>query len=241
MNFPIRTAVVLAGGLGTRLRSVLQDLPKPMAPIGELPFLSYLLHSLEATGVELAILSVGYRWEAIMDHYGSRYGRMELRYSVEDEPLGTGGGIRLASTMVGDEVVLVLNGDTLFDVDLAGLCAAHFASSADITLALKPMRDFDRYGTVQLDAAQQVLAFREKQPCAEGLINGGVYLLRNDLWGRVDLPFKFSFEKDVLERYLGEFDFRGYVSEGYFIDIGIPEDYARAQVELPALFPGVKV
>lgn len=240
MSGPIRTAVVLAGGLGTRLRSVLQDLPKPMAPIGELPFLSYLLHSLEAFGVEEAILSVGYRREAIVEHYGHSYGRMALRYAVEEEPLGTGGGILLACRMTDAADVLILNGDTLFDVDLDGMVAAHFASTAAITLALKPMRDFDRYGTVQLDAAQQVRAFHEKQPCAEGLINGGVYLLRNDLWNRIGVSAKFSFEKDVLERYLDELDFRGYVSEGYFIDIGIPEDYARAQVELPALFPGVK-
>jgi D-glycero-alpha-D-manno-heptose 1-phosphate guanylyltransferase len=240
MSGPIRTAIVLAGGLGTRLRTVLQDLPKPMAPIGELPFLSYLLHSLEAFGVEEAILSVGYRREAIVAHYGDCYGRMALRYAVEEEPMGTGGGIRLACRMTDAEDVLILNGDTLFDVDLAAMATAHFGSTAAITLALKPMRDFDRYGTVQLDAEHQVQAFREKQPCVEGLINGGVYLLRNDTWHRIATADKFSFEKDILERYLDVLDFRGYVSEGYFIDIGIPEDYARAQVELPALFPGVK-
>jgi D-glycero-alpha-D-manno-heptose 1-phosphate guanylyltransferase len=240
MSGRIRTAIVLAGGLGTRLRSVLQDLPKPMAPIGEHPFLSYLLHSLEAFGVEEAILSVGYRREAIVDHYGQQYGRMRLRYAVEEEPMGTGGGISLACRMTDADDILILNGDTLFDVDLAGMVAAHFSSTAAITLALKPMRDFDRYGTVQLDPANEVLAFREKQACAEGLINGGVYLLRNDLWNRISTPDKFSFEKDVLERFLDVLDFRGYVSEGYFIDIGIPEDYARAQVELPALFPGIK-
>lgn len=236
----IRTAIVLAGGLGTRLRSVLQDLPKPMAPIGERPFLSYLLHSLEAYGIEETILSVGYRREAIVEHYGESYGRMRLRYAVEEEPLGTGGGIYLACRMTDDEDVLILNGDTLFDVNLKSLVAAHFNSTAAITLSLKPMRDFDRYGTVELDEEERILAFHEKKPCTEGLINGGVYALRNDLWHRIAKAERFSFEKDVLERYLDVLDFRGYVSGGYFIDIGIPEDYARAQVELPALFPDVR-
>jgi D-glycero-alpha-D-manno-heptose 1-phosphate guanylyltransferase len=228
----LRQAVVLAGGFGTRLRSVVSDLPKPMAPVGRRPFLEFVLDELVAAGLERAVLAVGYKAEAIRAHFGDAYRGLALAYSVEEEPLGTGGGIRRAFGMLDAEAGLVLNGDTLFRVDLARLCRRFAAADSLLTVALKEMTDFDRYGTVVLDGGGVITGFREKRPMARGLINGGVYALHRDLFGLRALPERFSFEQEILEAEVGRGRFHGEVFDGYFIDIGIPEDYARAQAEL---------
>ena len=157
--------------------------------------------------------------------YGARGGEA---VAVEEEPLGTGGGIRLAASMAEGSELVVLNGDTFFDVDLERLVAARRESGLPVALALKPMRNFERYGTVELGSDGVVGAFREKRPCAEGLINGGVYAidLRSGLFD--GLPDKFSFERQVLEPQCARGRLCGLVQNGYFIDIGVPEDYARA-------------
>ena len=222
-------AVILAGGLGTRLRSVVSEVPKCMAPVDGKPFLQYMLEWLSRFDVSHVVLSVGYLREVIFAFIDSREWPFEISYAVEEEPLGTGGGIRLALTKCREDRVIVLNGDTFFNVDLKALTFA-----APVTLALKPMRDFDRYGAVDL-AGGLVTGFHEKTACTEGLINGGVYAL---VRSRLDLAFypgRFSFEKDLLEPLAAARLVAGQVQEGYFIDIGIPADYTRAQRELPEI------
>lgn len=229
-------AIVLAGGLGTRLRSAVSDLPKCLAPIGDKPFLFFLLEELARQGVTRVILSVGYRKEKVMEYVEGREWPFEVVWAVEEEPLGTGGGIRLALSMAREERVLVLNGDTFFHVELADLLSVE----APVVMALKPMRDFDRYGAVAVipngrEGSVQVQSFCEKKPCTEGLINGGVYALDKDLFVGLELPEKFSFEEAVLEPFAREGKVAGKVCDGYFIDIGIPSDFERAQRELPEL------
>ena len=193
------------------------------------PFLQYMLEWLSRFDVSHVVLSVGYLREVIFAFIDSREWPFEISYAVEEEPLGTGGGIRLALTKCREDRVIVLNGDTFFNVDLKALTFA-----APVTLALKPMRDFDRYGAVDL-AGGLVTGFHEKTACTEGLINGGVYAL---VRSRLDLAFypgRFSFEKDLLEPLAAARLVAGQVQEGYFIDIGIPADYTRAQRELPEI------
>ena len=221
---------ILAGGLGTRLRSVVSEVPKCMAPVAGRPFLWYLLEQLRGYEVERVILSVGYLREVVQDWVAEHAGEypFEFRFAVEEQPLGTGGGIRLAAAMAEGPELVVLNGDTYFDSNLDRLLQARRRSGLPIALALKPMLDFDRYGTVELGPDGVIRAFREKQHCAEGFINGGVYAI--DLRSGVldGLPEKFSFEKEVLEPQCTRGRLCGLVQNGYFIDIGIPGDYARA-------------
>lgn len=241
-------AVVLVGGLGTRLRSLVSDVPKPMALINGVPFLDILLtRLLQQPAVERVVLAVGYKREAVQAYFGAQKLGRPIIYAVETEPLGTGGGILNAVSHIqsGDisSEVLVLNGDTLFDVDVAAMLKQHRQQQADITLALKPMTNFERYGTVELDGAR-IVGFQEKQYRASGCINGGVYLIDKRLFEKVafaTLPRKFSFETDMLERYCRQLRIYGFSSEGYFIDIGIPADYQRAQKELAGVRASVKV
>ena len=227
-------AIILAGGMGTRLRSVIQDIPKPMAPIGETPFLTYLLDDLQQQGVRRVILSTGYKHEVVEEYYGSRYKDLELVYSVEDSPLGTGGAIKKALQQINGTNALILNGDTMFRVDLQSMYQFHLESGSDFTLALKKMEDSQRYGVVET-ASNRVVRFREKAERKAGSINGGIYLLEKEVLLKKDLPEKFSFEKDFMEAYFRELKVMAFVSDGYFIDIGIPEDYAKAQQELNVL------
>jgi len=220
-------AVVLAGGMGTRLRSAVPDLPKCMAPVAGRPFLAWLLDDLEAAGFGHVILSLGYRHEAIESWVADRNNQARIDCVVEAEPLGTGGGVRLALQKAEESDVFVLNGDTWFGVDYAAMARFHRQQGMLATLALKPMRDFDRYGEVCCTPDGRISAFKEKQACAQGLINGGVYLLQRD--ALASCPERFSLERDFFEPLAAEEKLAGFRSEGYFIDIGIPTDYARAQ------------
>lgn len=222
-------AIVLAGGLGTRLSGVIGEIPKCMAPVGGKPFLQYQLEWLSRFDVSHVVLSVGYLREQVMDFVNAREWPFKVSYAVEKEPLGTGGGIRLALSKCKGKQVYVLNGDTFYNVDLRAL-----TFTAPVTLALKPMRDFDRYGAVDWDG-DLVNAFKEKAYCADGLINGGVYAIDCSQLDMSLFPKSFSFEREVLEPLANYGLVAGEVQDGYFIDIGIPEDYARAQRELPEI------
>ncbi len=221
-------AIVLAGGLGTRLQSVVSDVPKPMAPIGEKPFLEYIFRYLKKNNITRIILSVGYKWETIKEYFGDSYDDMELVYSVENEPLGTGGAIKKAISYVNEDEVYIINGDTFFDVDLSHL---KLVDSSKIKLSLKKMYDFDRYGCVESDKYGFVTNFSEKSHRPEGNINGGIYLAKTDVFDAFDLKEKFSFEV-FMEENFKQLHISTEVFNGYFIDIGIPADYARAQAEL---------
>lgn len=221
--------IVLAGGLGTRLRSVVADKPKCMAPLGAHPFLYYLLQYLHQQGITHAVLSLGYLSEQVIDWCNSMELPLRVSFTVEPEPLGTGGGIVHALPAITGEEVFIVNGDTYFDVNLAAFYQFHQAQQAPLSLALKPMQQFDRYGSIELDAQQKITAFHEKQYCENGLINGGIYLTSVHFLKNLALPEKFSFEKEVLEPGVAAGQLYGFVSDTYFIDIGIPEDYEAAK------------
>lgn len=231
-----KEAIVLAGGMGTRLRTVVSDVPKPMAPVNGRPFLAYLLDDLATQGINRVILAVGYKREVIVEYFGDHYKGIDLIYSVEEEPLGTGGAILQAFDHIKGDRAFVLNGDTYFQVDLRALDTFYSAHSCDMTLALKPMKDFDRYGTVRMEeASNRILGFDEKQFREEGLINGGVYLFGKGVWEGVASGMRFSFETEILEGLYATKTFCGMVSDTYFIDIGIPTDYERSQHDFATL------
>jgi D-glycero-alpha-D-manno-heptose 1-phosphate guanylyltransferase len=231
----IREAIILAGGLGTRLRSVVSDFPKCMAPVAGKPFLHYVLTHLQKQGVDQFIFSLGYKSEMIIEYVNDQFSMLTSQFSIEDEPLGTGGAIKLACAKATEKNVLILNGDTLFSIDIVKLAALHELNDADCTLSLKPMRDFDRYGVVELKDDFSVGSFKEKQFYKTGLINGGIYALNTEKFSKEILAEKFSFEKDYLEKFYNERKMYGFVQDKYFIDIGIPEDYKRVQMELKVL------
>ena len=222
--------IILAGGLGTRLRSVVQEVPKCMAPVGGRPLLSYLLDWLKMHSVDHVVFSVGYLKEQIIEYIQGEQWPFTYDFSIEETPLGTGGGIRLALDYCRERRVYVLNGDSFFPVDLQQM-----PCTGALTLALQRMRHFDRYGAVSLSGTR-ITAFQEKKYCEEGFINGGVYALRRDRLDLKPFPEKFSFEKEVLEPMAKSGQLEGWDGDSYFIDIGIPEDYGRAQWEIPAWF-----
>lgn len=227
----ITEAIILAGGLGTRLKGVVSDIPKPMAPINGVPFLKYLLEDVHQFGIKRIILAVGYKWEVIRDYFGDEFMGMKIIYAVENEPLGTGGGIKNAMEQLIGSDFFLLNGDTFFKVDLPVLEEHYNANQSDLCLSLKAMTNFDRYGTVSLEG-NQITAFQEKKPMTKGLINGGVYVLNTKIFDLAKDKKKFSFETDIMESGLEQFKVHGFISDSYFIDIGIPEDYQQAQMDI---------
>ncbi len=227
----INEAIILAGGFGTRLTTV-KDVPKPMAPINGVPFLQILLDDLLVKGISKFYLAVGYQHKVIIDYFGPSYMGCKIQYIIEDTPLGTGGAIKKALEHVSSDNVFVFNGDTYFDVDIELMYQQHNSCSPEITLALKPLINFDRYGAVQINDKLRITKFSEKKFYTEGLINGGVYLMNSDVFKSLNLPEQFSMEQVYFEKYCSEKQLEGFIDEGYFIDIGIPEDYEKAQVEL---------
>ena len=225
-------AVILAGGKGTRLRPAVSGVPKPIAPVGGVPFIMYPLGLLARGGVKRVIISVGYMGEKIIDAVGGSFGDTRITYCEEDTPLGTGGAMRKALRMCSEDSVIVLNGDTFFDADLSALIKFHAGRNADITVALKEMRNFDRYGAVVCEDGI-ITDFREKQRTELGYINGGLYCVRRDIFDEAELPESFSFESDFLLKRTGEMKLCGLPFEGSFTDIGVPDDYMRAQMLLP--------
>ena len=228
--------IVLAGGQGTRLRDTIGEaLPKCLAPVGGKPFLHWLFRYLQVQGCTYCALSLGYRSEAVLQWLEENPPPFLVDCVIEETPLGTGGGMAAALKVATAEDVVVLNGDTLFDIELGELLTQHQISGAETLLALKPLENTDRYGTVTLSGEGVITHFAEKKPLAKGLINGGVYVINKEEFLSHNLPEAFSFEKDYLEAFLAEGAFKGHVQNGYFIDIGVPADFERAQVEIPAL------
>ncbi len=220
-------AIILAGGLGTRLRSVVSDVPKCMAPVNGIPFLHFIISYLKKEGVERFIFSLGYKSEIVTEYVDRTFPEIDREYVIEDSPLGTGGAIKLACSKVKGTDVLILNGDTLFNINLEELLSFHKHRKSDFTVALKEMTAFSRYGAVEIDRHFEIKAFHEKKYCEKGLINGGVYVLNKHSLLKENLPDVFSFEKDFLEANVGRLKFTGLECAYYFIDIGIPEDYDR--------------
>lgn len=228
----IKEAIILAGGLGTRLRSVVPDQPKCMAMVAGHPFIYYIVRSLEKQGIERFIFSLGYKHEAFTDFLAQLLPAGNYSLCIEKEPLGTGGAVRFALKEAQTPDVLVVNGDTLFLGDLALLFQVHKESRALCTLSLKPMKNADRYGSVIVDSSRRIVSFKEKMFCPESLINVGFTLVRNDIFAKRIYPEKFSMETDFLELESSRGTLFACVQDGYFIDIGIPADFYRANEEL---------
>lgn len=230
-------AIILAGGLGTRLQSVVSDVPKPLALINEKPFLDILLNQLAGFGlIKNVVLAVCHRADQIVSRYKPIQYPFDIEFSVEDEPLGTGGGIKKAMRLTRSENVLIMNGDSYIDFSLEELVEKNVSDNALLTLVLRKVEDASRYGTVGFDiSTQTILSFEEKKPEKKnGLIYGGVTLARSDLFKSIPLQNSaFSFEKDVLPVLLNlNQRLKGVVSSGRFIDIGTPESYQDAQTYL---------
>src|SRR5665213_3576816 len=168
----IKEAIILAGGLGTRLRSVVADLPKCMAPVAGNPFLYYVIKDLQKGGIDKFIFSVGYKNESILPYVKKEFADIDCKFSIEEEPLGTGGAIKFALGKATDENILICNGDTLFKINIQQLNDLQVQNNADCTLSLKPMHNFDRYGVVELNDDDRIISFQEKQFYKSGLING---------------------------------------------------------------------
>lgn len=222
----MREAIILAGGRGTRLQSVVADVPKPMAPVAGKPFLCYLFEQLAAANFSRIVLSVGYKHEVIQGYFGNSYKGMEISYAIESEPLGTGGGLRLAMKLCKQEHVFVLNGDTFFDLDFDQFQRVHSENKGGVTLGLKHIKNTTRYGMVALKE-NKIAAFTEKsEEPKSGYINGGIYLVPGQAFLNTTELGVFSFETAFLQKQ--SLPLYGFISEGYFIDIGIPEDYETA-------------
>jgi len=223
-------AIVLAGGLGTRLRSVLPDTPKPMAPICGKPFLAILLENLARQGFSRVVLSVGYKADVIQAYFGDVYAGLVLRYEVETEPLGTGGALRKALGQIQGDHAFVFNGDTFLDLEVDAV-AALWGRYRQPVIVAREVDDVSRYGQGFLENGRG-RTFGEKSGVGAGLINAGCYVLPVDAFANIAVPAPFSLEHTVLAPWVASGCVRGHVTRGLFIDIGIPSDYARAQTLL---------
>ena len=221
-------AIILAGGLGTRLRSVVSDVPKPMAPINGRPFLEILLDHIKKYTFEHIVLSTGYMHEKIEEHFGESYKGIKISYTIEEVPLGTGGGILNAFSKCEEDDVVVLNGDTLFKIDYDTLANFYRAHPTRLAVVLRQVSDTSRYGAVTTDCCDCINNFSEKDVShGAGSINGGIYMINRSLFDGFSIGEKFSFEKDIMQKRFTEEKFYAYVSGDFFIDIGVPEDYKR--------------
>lgn len=227
-------AIILAGGLGTRLASKLDGIPKAMAPIAGRPFLEILLRKLKRAGCSRVLLSVGHLRETIKNHFGASFHGLPLDYVIEEEPLGTGGAIRKALQAAHEEFVLVMNGDTFLEADYAALLRFHAAAHPSLTMAITHQPNIARYGGVVVENGR-IVGYEEKGRSGPGWINAGVYVLRTEIQWPQNLPEKFSFEVDFLVPQTPLLTPAAYEVDGFFLDIGVPEDLERAQLELADL------
>lgn len=220
--------IILAGGFGTRLRDVVNDVPKSMASINGQLFLEYLLDYISQFNINNIILSVGYKQEIIKSYFGNKYKNITINYSCEDNPLGTGGAIKQALKYVSNSKVIVLNGDTLFNIDLD--LFYNLDNNSHITLAVKKMENFNRYGSLDIKD-NKVISFNEKEYTKSGFINAGIYLIYTNIFNNISAE-KFSFEEFLQKQN----NISSYISDSYFIDIGVPLDYEQAKIDFRELF-----
>jgi D-glycero-alpha-D-manno-heptose 1-phosphate guanylyltransferase len=229
----MKEVVVLAGGQGTRLRSVVNDRPKPMADVGGRPFLAWQMDALIAGGAEKVILAVGYMSESIRAYFKSGYKDLSLEFSVENSPLGTGGAVRQALQSCSSPFPIVVNGDTFSPYEFESLSLA-MNSSLEAVIAAIRMPDALRYAVLDVDPISHLIkGFLAKGASGEGLINAGTYVLNKDAFLARSFPERFSLETDYFERFCKNDIFRAVETKPPFIDIGIPEDLLRAQSYIP--------
>jgi D-glycero-alpha-D-manno-heptose 1-phosphate guanylyltransferase len=221
------TAIILAGGLGTRLRPVISNIPKCMAPIKGIPFLAYIINKLSKNGFNNIIIAVSYLRDYIISYFGNLYKGMSISYSIEEEPLGTGGAILKALQLTNEDYIFILNGDTYFDIDYKKFQINKY----DFVIAAKFVSNVSRYGHL-IVKDDRVINFGEKGSNTSGLINGGVYLLNKQSIINMSFEKKFSLEKDFLEKYIQNLYISYIKYDNFFIDIGIPQDYSKANLLL---------
>ncbi len=227
-------AIILAGGLGTRLQGSIGDLPKPMAPVAGRPFLEWQLDALQRRGLRRVILSVGHRRESIEGHFGDRYAGMAIAYSREDSPLGTGGAIVAAMKLIEGACGFVLNGDTFIRAPLREM---ESRTGCDFSVLVARVEDTARFGTVVL-AGDRISGFREKAASGPGFVNSGVYWITKSVVDEAAGREKFSFEKDFVEPHAAELSICAVITDEPFVDIGLPESLAFAEKIIPALAAG---
>lgn len=228
-------AIILAGGLGTRLQEVIKDVPKPMADINGAPFLSYLISYLKNNGITKLVLSVGYLQEKIIDYFDDSYLEIDISYALENKPLGTGGAMVNSLKYINkNEPVIILNGDTFLNINYKKLLDFHQNKNSDLTMVLREMKDCSRYGKVIFDDKFIIKEFKEKSP-GSGYINGGIYVVNPKIFEQFNLENNFSFEQNFINKFLNKLNPYGFITSEYFIDIGIPEDYQKAKIELPQI------
>lgn len=223
-------AIILAGGFGTRLRQLVADVPKPMAPVAGRPFLEILLGSLARKGFGRVVLSLGFMAENIRGHFGSHYAGMELVYVVEDQPLGTGGGVRLAMDQTQADHVFIFNGDTFLDLEVDQV-ERQWETRERPLIVGREVPDTGRYGRL-LEVDGIATGFTEKGVVGPGMINAGCYVFKREQLEAFPVGTAFSLEADYLARAVAAHDFDVFVTQGHFIDIGVPDDFVRAQSEL---------
>jgi len=232
-------AVILAGGFGTRLRSVVNDIPKALAPVGGKPFLFWLLSLLSARGVKRVLMLLGYGAKQISDYCGDgREWGLFIDYSVEDEPMDKGGALRFALDKIDASNFFFMNGDTFFDVDFSAMAKFHLERTSDLTIATRKWPSIDRTDPLEIDEKSRVISFGRKDlppdHRGEWFINGGIYVVERELVE--GLPCKrMSWEHELIPRFLNDGKaLYAFSQDGkYFIDIGVPEDYHRAQESIP--------
>lgn len=230
-------AIVLVWWLGTRLASVVSDVPKPMADINGKPFLEYLMMYLKSFWFTKIILATGHKQDIIENYFWNSYDGMEVVYCKDNQDFWTGWAIKRSLTYTKSNNVFVLNWDTYFPVDLKKLVEFHISKwDSNLTLALKYIKNITRSGSVIVDENNKILCFDEKKEKPEWYINGWIYVINKDFYLWIETPESFSFEKDVMEKYFWTYNFYGMYGDEYFIDIWIPEDYARAKIDFKKLF-----
>lgn len=228
-------AVILAGGFGTRLQSVVSEVPKPMAPVNDKPFLFYLLSYLKKNGFSKIVFSLYYKAEIIQNYFGSEFEGMKLYYVIDEKPLGTGGAIRNVQKQLNlNEPCVVLNGDTFFKINYQAFYEQHQQSGAQFSIAAKSLPDCSRYGRIILENQQFKQFINDGATCA-GYINAGIYLFDFKLLEQISFSEVFSFEKDFLYEYTAKLNTHVYIEDAYFIDIGVPDDYKKFNEDVKLL------
>lgn len=220
--------MILAGGYGTRLSSIVADRPKVLADVNGRPFLSYLLDQLCISKVKSVIICSGYKGEMIVQAFQYRYKNQELIYSQEPEPLGTAGALKLSLDFCSAEHIMVMNGDSFYDTDLLSFQKWHYLKRADCSISLTYMMSSKRFGFVKTDEDGRIEEFEEKGIERSGWINAGVYIFRREIIAAIPINRMVSLEREILPQLIGE-KFYGYKAHGPFIDIGTPESYKKAK------------
>lgn len=221
--------VILCGGMGTRLKAIIDDKPKPMAEIDKRPFIDILIGHISTFGFQRFILCAGYKAELVQEYYKNKKCRVEILIRKEQELLGTGGAVKNAWPLIDSNPFLVLNGDSFLDMDLYKFVEFHLEKKALLSIALIDAKDTNGYGSIETDSSDRIVKFREKEEKSqESMINAGVYLFNREIFSLMPSNKKFSLEYDFFPKIVGS-KFYGYLTKGFFIDIGTPERYMQAK------------